>query len=203
MYLFLLILLYPLDSLYAAGNYLAVIEEGNRLFEDTTLTLEQRIDIHKKLASSYVAIGSERLAKLDFLEALFLDHDLELDPRLTSPKVMRVYMEAKSSFAFPPTRVPRPERSLPSILVPGIVQRNEGKAKLGNTLLISGIVSVGGIITSHYMYNRTHNLYLDAGSEEEIARRYNEYKTWYNFRGFFISTGVITYLVHLFSLAND
>ncbi|MCK4255835.1 hypothetical protein KAX35_03020, partial [candidate division WOR-3 bacterium] len=96
MYLFLLILLYPLDSLYAAGNYLAVIEEGNRLFEDTTLTLEQRIDIHKKLASSYVAIGSERLAKLDFLEAFFLDHDLELDPRLTSPKVMRVYMEAKS-----------------------------------------------------------------------------------------------------------
>ncbi len=203
MYLFFLILLSPLDSLYAGGNYLAVIEEGNRLLEDTTLTTKERVDIHEKLASSQVAIGNERLAKLEFLEALFLNQELELDPRLTSPKVMRVFMEARRSFRLPPQKPPRPERNLRSISIPGIVQKREGKTQLGNTLLISGFLSLGGALTSHYMCDKSHDRYLKANGEEEIERRYNEYKTWYNLRGFFVSTGVITYLVHLISLATD
>ncbi len=203
MVLVFLILLSPLDSLYASGNYLAVIEEGNRLLADTTLKLEERIDIHKKLASSYVAIGNERLAKLDFLEALLLDYNLDLDPRLTSPKVMKIFMDAKKSFALPPTIPPRPERNLRSVLIPGIAQRREDREKLGNTLIVSSIISIGGVIASHIMCDRAHERYLDAENEEVIERRYNEYKTWYNVRGIFITSGVVTYLLHLISLATD
>lgn len=203
MLLIFLILLSPLDSLYAGGNYLAVISEGTRLLEDTTLTTEERIDIHKKLASAYIAVGNDRLAKLDFLEALFLDYEMELDPRLTSPKVMKIFLEAKKCFVLPPIVPPRPERDIRSVLIPGIIQRREGKTTMGNTLIVSGLISLSGILTSHYMCERAHERYLDAEKEDVIERRYNEYKTWYNLRGFFISAGAVTYLFHLISLATD
>lgn len=203
MLLFFLILLTPLDSLYIRGNYLAVIEKGDRLLKDTTLSVEEKVHIHKKLAFSYVIIGSERLAKLEFLEALFLNHELRLDPRLTPPKIMEVFREAKRSFTLPPLEAVRPKRDLPALLIPGIIQRREGRTRPGNTLLLSGVLSLGGIIGSHYMCERTHNRYLNAKEEDEIERRYNEYRAWYNVRGFFITTGTVTYLIHLISLATD
>lgn len=178
MIIFLFLLSTDINKLYEEGKYFEVIEQAENALKDTNLTLEDRVGIHIIIAFSYIALNKERLAKLEFIEALSLKPELELDPMLTSPKIIQVFKEAKELFI--PKRLEKVKKrpQLYTILIPGLPQIKE-KNKTGFIILGTNIVSIISWFFSYYQKNKYHNEYLNARSPQKIKNSYNVYTTWY------------------------
>jgi hypothetical protein len=78
------------------GRYEEVLALGNRLLGGGAVTGNQHVTIQRSLGVAYVALDREDLAKAAFLVALEHQPDLELDVTRTSPRVLRVFREAKA-----------------------------------------------------------------------------------------------------------
>ncbi|HID93735.1 MAG TPA: hypothetical protein EYP60_06530 [bacterium (Candidatus Stahlbacteria)] len=194
-----------LQQLYNNGEYLTVIEKAEESLKDTLLTNEDRVGIHTILAFSYIALNKNKLAKLEFLEALCLNPLLELDPMLVSPKILKVWTEARNTFRLLPQRIelekPPPKRDLLSIAVPGLYDIRCGRER-GFFLLAGEAVGILGTLISHYMCERAHKDYLNAETPSLIESKYKIYGLWYNGRTFFLTSTILLYLIHLLLLAK-
>ncbi len=202
--LFIILQSDTLQKLYDSGNYFAVIEQAETAIKDTNLTLEDRTGIHTILAFCYVAFDKPRLAKLEFLEALTINPKLELDPMLTSPKIIKVFQEAKSNFRFfmrEKQEVQKIKKDFTAFTIPGIWNIKRGNKKRGYCLLGWSGTSVLSLGISHYQCEKYHKEYLDARIPELIEAKYKNYNRWYQSRIYSLVSFAATYTVNLFLLA--
>jgi len=196
-----------IDELENALQYLKQLEQGDQ------------VEAYKYLAFSYVAFGDNEKAKVQFKKALMLKPDLELDPAIVSPKIIKVFEEAKSEMGKipepPPVIEPEPEPPSAirrpsmfgalwrSCLLPGWGQKYKGESKKGSQLMIAAGVTFGVSAVSITLMEVSHSAYLDVppSNVNEMNSKYKMYRFWTN-ASFFsaVSFGVI-YLYNIYDAA--
>lgn len=77
------------------GGYAEAVALGNQLLGSGQLTETQEVTIYRALATAYVALDREDLAKNAFVAALKLQPNLELDTIKTSPRVLEALKKAR------------------------------------------------------------------------------------------------------------
>jgi LysM repeat protein len=82
-----------------SGRYAEAVAMANRLIGGGDLSASQVVSIHRELATALCALDQDRLALEAFLALLEQQPDAELDSIRTSPKVLRVFDEARKTFA--------------------------------------------------------------------------------------------------------
>ncbi len=174
---------------FEEGDFLTTIELAKKILKEEKLKKSEKIDLHLILAYSYIALSKENLAMLEFGEALILNPELELDPTVTPPKVIKVFKKAKEEFKIPviekikiETVFVRKKVLKPIHIIPGVYDIQNGKRKKGFILLGTQLFLIGFSYFSQKEYEEAHLKYLSAKEESEIERFYKKYKLWYNVR---------------------
>jgi LysM repeat protein len=82
-----------------SGRYAEAVAMANRLIGADDLSGSQVVSIHRELATALCALDQDQLAQQAFEALLEQQPDAELDSIRTSPKVLRVFEEARKAFA--------------------------------------------------------------------------------------------------------
>lgn len=187
---------------YNNGEYENAIKQlENALQYLKQLNQSEQVEAYKYLAFSYVAFGDKEKAKDQFKKALLLEPKLELDPATVSPKIIKVFEEAKAEMAAvitkPPTAPPPAKPVKPvvkpaevstggalvrSCCLPGWGQMYKGQSSKGRNLMIATAILLPTALISTSIQNDKHQKYLDIepGNKDELDRAYKEYRLWYN-----------------------
>jgi tetratricopeptide (TPR) repeat protein len=137
---------HAISELEKALQYLKQLEEGDQ------------VEAYKYLAFSYVAFGDKAKAKEQFKKALVLEPSLTLDPATVSPKIIKVFEEAKSEMEIvsPTTPVVEPTKPpvakqevstsgamMRSCCIPGWGQMYKGHSSKGKKIMIASGITFG------------------------------------------------------------
>jgi hypothetical protein len=82
-----------------SGRYADAVAMANRLIGGDDLSGSQIVTIHRELGTALCALGQDQLAHEAFAMLLEQQPDAELDSIRTSPKVLRVFDEARKAHA--------------------------------------------------------------------------------------------------------
>ena len=190
------IMLGKAKNYYYNGEYeFAIRELESALMYLKQLKQTDQVEAYKFLAFSYVAFGDRVKAKEQFKKALMLDPELELDPATVSPKIIKVFEEAKAEMAVAPLaepvepteRVAKEEISgfdatIRSCCVGGWGQMYRGETSKGRKMMIAWGVTGGATLVSWIIASNKENAYKDLRSirPEDFDDAYEEYKLWFN-----------------------
>ncbi len=190
-------------SYYNNGEYENAIKQlENALQYLKQLNKNEQVEAYKYLAFSYVAFGDKEKAKEQFKKALNLDPKLELDPATVSPKIIKVFEEAKAEIVSI-TPAPQPVQTpsvkpvqpfakkgivstsgalLRSCCLPGFGQMYKGESSKGKVMIITTAVLFPTTLIATSIQNVKHDEYLniEPGNKDGMDRAYKEYRTWYN-----------------------
>ncbi|MGB9720485.1 MAG: tetratricopeptide repeat protein [bacterium] len=205
---------------YNNGEYESAIKQlENALQYLKQLNQNEQVEAYKYLAFSYVAFGDKDKAKEQFKKALRLDPKLELDPATVSPKIIKVFEEAKAEMITivepPPAQPPSPKPTKPEVrpagvsttgalvrscCLPGWGQMYRGESSKGKKLMIATAILLPTSLIATSIQNVKHDNYLDIepGNEDEMNRAYREYRIWYNITAFswFAYLGLYAYNIY-------
>lgn len=201
-----------INKLYEEGKYFDVIERAEMSLKDSGISIEDKIGIRTVLAFSYVALDKKRLAKLEFLEILSIKPEMELDPILTSPKIIKVFREAKSASRFAEkdtdfetrydgNKLAVPKKDFLAFAVPGMWEIKKENKKTGCGLMGMTAISALTLGVSQYRCEKYHREYLDARELNDINAQYDNYNLWYKIRTSSITALALTYTINLILLA--
>lgn len=157
-------------------------------------TVEQLTVVHTILA--LIAYNRSELpeARRQFVSALQLNPDLELDPVLVPPKIQTYFQDVKAEAAaatpdpsdapvrYVLMRDPRADAALRSMLVPGWGQLYKGHDTKAYVFAGLFAVSAGGTVFAHFRRSNARNLYDRASTVNEAADRYDTYNVWHRTR---------------------
>jgi tetratricopeptide (TPR) repeat protein len=206
---------------YNGGEYEYAIKELEKALQYLKqLKQVDQVEAYKYLAFSYVAFGDRNKAKETFKKALALDPQVELDPATVSPKIIKVFEEAKSEMAkvtpTPKPPVVEPEKpptaraevstfsaTWRSCCLPGWGQMYKGDGSKGKKIMIAAGLTGGLSIISITVREITYNNYLDADphNPDEIKDAYNLYKFWHNATVYSVVGFLGIYVYNLFDVA--
>lgn len=207
---------------YNNGEY----ENAIKQLESALLYLKQlnqteQVEAYKYLAFSYVAFGDKEKAKEQFKKALLLDPKLELDPATVSPKIIKVFEEAKAEIALvtpqPPTTQPTTKPTKPvvqpaqvnttgalirSCCLPGWGQMYKGESSKGKKLMIATAILLPTAVISGSIQEVKHKKYLDVepGNEDEMDQAYKEYRLWYNITAISWGSYLVLYAYNIYDV---
>lgn len=205
---------------YNSGEYEnAIIQLESALQYLKQLNQNEQVEAYKYLAFSYVAFGDKEKAKEQFKKVLSLDPKLELDPATVSPKIIKVFEEAKAeivSVTPPPPVQPPPSKPakpvvkpkeittsgalLRSCCLPGWGQMYKGESSKGKNLMIATAILFPTSLITTSIQNIKHEEYLkiEPGNKDEMDRAYKEYRIWYNlsFVSWLAFLGVYSYNIY-------
>ncbi len=207
---------------YNNGEY----ENAIKQLEDALQYLKQlnqteQVEAYKYLAFSYVAFGDKERAKEQFKKALLLDPKLELDPATVSPKIIKVFEEAKAEMAAvtpkPPTVQPPAKPTKPvvqpaqvsttgalirSCCLPGWGQMYKGESSKGKKLMIATAILLPTAVISSSIQEVKHQKYLDIepGNEIEMDQAYKEYRLWYNIAAISWGSYFVLYVYNIYDV---
>jgi len=188
-----------LDSLYKIGDYERIIREGEELLAQETKR-EAKVEILRLLAFSSVALTRREEAESYFLHLLYLSPKFSLDPLNTSPKIMEVFLAARSGFE----KGKKEKLAVgfhPLIyFYPGLSQLKNGDRFKGYFLTSLTTVSAIGFFTTAVLTPIYHKRYLDKRVPAEIESAYNRYKLIYITRQVFGIGLAFSYGLHILDL---
>ncbi len=202
-YLFILVLIFSesvvaqsnnVDSTFRAielsfesGAYISAELDARRVLElpgiiDSTCVLAE-----KWIAFSLIAQGKPSLAKDHFSALLRLDPQFELDPILTSPKILAVFNEAKSSHMGSLTsrdtnsvhQQQTAAISFRTVVFPGWEQLHTNRSSPGYFFLGGGVATLGAGLVFEVLRGSARNEYLSAKTSTEIESKYSRYNKYY------------------------
>lgn len=182
---------------YYTGEYESAIRElENALRFLKQLKQVDQVEAYKYLGFSYVAFGNNSTAKVQFKKALALDPEMELDAATVSPKIIKVFEEAKAEMAAAPVVAPTeptvPPRegeisgfdaTIRSCCVAGWGQIYRGEKSKGTKLMIAYGVTLVGTLGSAIMRENKYEDYMDlywTQPSAEFDDAYEKYKLWHN-----------------------
>jgi len=174
--------------LYNGGSYESAELAARRLMEQGPIADSIRIEAERIIAFSLVAQGKSDLAREHFESILALDPSFQLDPVLTSPKILTVFAEAKMRFptankegsgATMKKHVEAPEITFRAVLFPGWEQLHQGRTSEGMILGGAGVLSLGSAITFEFLRAPARRAYLDATQPADISNKYRTYNRYY------------------------
>src|SRR4030043_717846 len=214
---------------YNGGEY----EEAINELEDALQFLKQlkhvdQVEAYKYLAFSYVAFGDNAKAKAQFKKALALNPQLELDPASVSPKIIKVFEEAKTEMGTSPTPPPVKPPILPvkppvqplvrsiskfhatmrSCFVPGGGQMYKGHKGKGTMIMIGSGVTLGLGLTAAVIAEKKHQKYYEICDErpwdyDAIDNAWSAWNRWVNITGVsFLAFGCV-YAYNVFDVLTS
>jgi hypothetical protein len=176
------------NRFYNTGAYESAELTARRLMEQGPLSDSVHIEAEQIVAFSLVAQGKTNLAADHFLSILAMNPSFELDPVLTSPKILAVFSDAKLRFADNRRSGSLPEASrgqestsitFRAILFPGWEQYYRGRTDVGVALAGAGVVSLGSAIMFEILRAPARREYLSATLPSDIASKYSTYSRYY------------------------
>ncbi|MEW5798130.1 MAG: hypothetical protein AB1728_03900 [Bacteroidota bacterium] len=193
--------LHQIESLYNNARYIDAELEARRLSEEVIISDSVKVQVEKWIAFSLIAQGRTIPARERFVSLLSINPDFELDPVLTSPKILSVFNDAKvkyrsnKKFQSDSLKDER-ERIVQTItyrtaLFPGWEQLHQGRMTSGSLFFGAGIATLGAGITFEILRANAREEYLKATIPSDIAAKYNSYNSYrkseiYSFIGFAI-----------------
>jgi hypothetical protein len=194
-----------IESLYNSGQYFSAELEARRLSEEKNLSDSVTIRIQKWIAFSLVAQGKNSLALERFASILTLSPTFDLDPVLTSPKILTVFNEAKTKFLSQQKQFSRDSAGETSsdlvknnsvtfrtIVFPGLEQLHRRQSARGIFFFSLGAASLGSGITFEVLRSNARNEYLKSTVPSDISSKYNTYNTYRKAEIYsFITFGVV------------
>jgi tetratricopeptide (TPR) repeat protein len=186
---------------------------NNALYEDAELTARRlleyqdlrnidRITCERLIASSLIAQGKPQPARDHFISILRIDPSFELDPVITSPKILSVFVETKRNFA--PARSAdsslyiardlKPPISYRAVLFPGWEQIHRGRAQMGAVFATLGAVSLGTGLATEFLRSSARKDYLSATTQNDITEKYKTYNRYYRAETYSFIVFALTYV---------
>ncbi|MDD5308339.1 MAG: hypothetical protein PHU25_13545 [Deltaproteobacteria bacterium] len=84
---------------FVKGRYVEMVALAEKLLVPGKITEAQKLGVFQYQAFAYVALGERALALEAFRKALGLQPDMDLSPITISPKILKVFREAKNGMA--------------------------------------------------------------------------------------------------------
>lgn len=185
----------PLDAMWQAYqelDYTTATDSAEVALQHVeAYTPEELAQIHTLLALIAYSRNQLTEARGQFMSALSLHPNLELDPLLVSPKILDFFAEIRaerSRATAEPTagevryvvlEDQRVEAALRSMLVPGWGQLHKGDRRKGIVLIGTWGAALGGVALTYAQRQQARQAYEDAATVDEALRRYDTYNRWY------------------------
>jgi len=205
---------------YNNGEYESAISELESALQFLKqLESTDQVEAYKYLAFSYVAFGDKEKAKKQFKMALALEPRMDLDPTTVSPKIIKVFEEAKAEMKIEPTpvqpeppkpvvaarkkRVSKTKALMRSCCVPGWGQMYKGYSSKGKRIMIGSGITFGTSVFSLIMREAAHNGYLDIekGSPQwEFNDAYKKYRVWHNITAINLTLFGVVYAYNIYDV---
>jgi len=205
-----------IESMFETGAYVNAEVEARRFAEGPNVSDSVRSIAEKWIAFSLVAQGKTSLARDHFDALLKLNPQFELDPILTSPKILAVFDEARAHLSDrvkPETDTVevRPLRqsisvSFRTIIFPGWEQFHTNRPTAGYLFLGVGIVTLGTGITFEALRSSARSEYLSATVPSVIEAKYTTYNKYYKAEAYAFSAFAVVYIaseIDVFGNANS
>jgi hypothetical protein len=187
-----------IELLYNNARYVDAELESRRLSEAPLLTDSAKVEIEKWIAFSLIAQGKPSFARERFVQLLTINPDFDLDPVLTSPKILTVFNDAKANYLsrkrVQQDTVKSVHRSFRGMtyrtaIFPGWEQLYQGRTTSGSIFLGAGLAALGAGVTFEILRAKAREEYLNARTPSVIASKYNSYNSYrkaelYSFIGF-------------------
>ncbi|RPH36951.1 hypothetical protein EHM92_03675 [bacterium] len=193
------------DSLYTSASYSLAELEARRMLENDLLSDSLRTASEQWVAFSLVAQGKTALAKEHFLAILRREPSHELDPILTSPKILAVFNDARATLLAsrskeadsPPVKESIPPEGITfrTIVFPGWEQWYHGRTPIGPIFVGAGIATLGSAITLAFLRSSAHDEYLAATTPEDIEAKYNTYNRYSRTESYCFAAFAVVYLL--------
>jgi len=155
---------------YRIGSYTRSLNE----LESITHTDDRDllVQTYTYIALNYVAIGDISSAIEHFKLAISIDPDLEVDPAIATPEIMKVLEEAKSEKAH--------ESAGCSCFIPGIGQFMKGENSKARAIIAASGASLSATIIAWAISDSKRNYYLSLGPSDidKMDDAYNAYDRW-------------------------
>jgi len=176
------------NALYNNGSYESAELVARRLMEQRPLADSVRIQAEQIIAFSLVAQGKTNLAREHFESILAASPSFELDPVLTSPKILTVFQEAKlhsggkqEPFSRAGTVAGSSHNGVTfrALLFPGWEQYYHGRTGDGLVFAGAGVLTLGTAVTFEILRGPARRDYLTAVQSADVAGKYNTYNRYY------------------------
>ena len=178
-----------LHSSYDDGKYSSCEFDARRLLERQDLSDSNRVLAEQNLAFALVAQEQHDGAVEHFTTILLLAPSFDLDPVLTSPKIITVFNEAKLKYLSRQKRTiagPRPAVSVPvagptwrTLVFPGWEQLHQGRTTAGISFAAAGTAALSALIYCDVQRRDKHGSYIAANTSALAASRYDDYDRYY------------------------
>ena len=194
-----------IESLYNSAQYLPAELEARRLSEEQTLSDSAKLQVDTWIAFSLIAQGKSNSAREKFVAMLLAHPDLELDPILTSPKILAVFNDAKAKALARRKLNPESSSELTAqnspqsityraIVFPGWEQLYRGETTAGTLFMSAGVASLGSGIVLEILRSKARNDYLSATSASDIASRYTTYNNYRKAEAYSLIAFAVVYI---------
>ena len=202
---------------YNRGEYeYAIVELENALQYLKQLEQVDQVEAYKYLAFSYVAFGQQEKAKEQFRKVLMLDPAHELDPATVSPKIIKVFEEAKAEM---PAVMPEepivtepsepeqvtpaaPSSGFPYCCIPGWGQMRRGDSGKGMRLMVAGGTTFFVSLVALGIRDAKHQEYVDLETfnADELNEAYDAYKLWHNISAVSLTAFLAVYAYNIYDV---
>jgi hypothetical protein len=188
---------------FESGSYVTAELEARRVLELPGIIDSTRVLAEKWIAFSLIAQGKPSLAKDHFAALLRINPQFELDPVLTSPKILAVFNETKTyqtaSLISKDTSAVHQLRQAPAIsfrtvIFPGWEQLHMNRLTSGYLFLGGGIGTLGAGIVFEALRSSARNDYLSATTSAAIESKYSRYNKYYKAEIFAFSAFAVLYI---------
>lgn len=197
-----------IEEAYLQLRYEEAAELAAKALENyDDFTIGQLADVHTFLALIAYNRGELGEARRQFLSALQLMPDLELDPVLVPPRIQRYFDDIRSDAAaedaeasdgavrYVLVRDARPDAAFRSMLVPGWGQLYKGQRRKAYAFSGLFVGAAGGALLAHRRRARAEQRYEAAATVEEASERYEAYNAWHRSRNAFVQAAIVVWAV--------
>lgn len=175
-----------IEALYNGGQYLSAELEARRMFEQSELNDSTKAQLEKWIAFALIAQGKSSLARERFVALLNIDGTFELDPILTSPKILSVFNDARVKFISQKKAVTVDSLqqsahysiTYRTVVFPGWEQFYQGRTTSGYLYCGAGIITLTSGVVFEILRSTARKEYLDAVKVSDISSKYDTYNTY-------------------------
>ncbi|MDP1677303.1 MAG: hypothetical protein Q8L88_10610 [Bacteroidota bacterium] len=176
-----------IEILYNNGQYLSAELEARRMYEQSGLTDSTKVQLEKWIAFALIAQGKSSLAKERFVALFTIDGTFELDPILTSPKILSVFNDARVKFISQKKTIvidsskffsEQQTVSYRTIIFPGWEQFYQGRTASGYVHSGAGIITLTSGIVFEILRSDARKEYLSATLLSDISSKYDTYNSY-------------------------
>jgi tetratricopeptide (TPR) repeat protein len=207
-----------LKDKFNSFEHVEVIKMSNSLLKNKdNFSSSELIEIYRMKGISHYTLAEDEAAKRSFREILQIDPAFELNPSVTSPKIITFFNELKISYEEEIKQEPLVLIKVDTVYVPQEVPMVVGienyRSSISKSLILPGwghlasnektkgviLTGLSSLSAASFLYflfdtNKKEKDYLNEKNGERILQKYDEYNFSYKMRNISIITFAVTWI---------